>query len=69
MHRIRCGSAIFPHQALERRTVQETAKGCAGRITKTSKGIGHFTLYNWIEFQSTHSKNDIKTSRSVLVIG
>jgi hypothetical protein len=24
MHRIHCGSAVFPHQALERRTVQET---------------------------------------------
>jgi hypothetical protein len=37
MHSIHCCSAVFPYQALERRTAQETLIGCAGRIARNPK--------------------------------
>jgi hypothetical protein len=43
MHNIHCGSAIFPYQALERRTAQETLNslGCAGLHNKKYEGTEH----------------------------
>jgi hypothetical protein len=44
MHIVRCGSAIFPHQALDRRPAQGTLMGCAGLIEKKIVSFEHAPL-------------------------
>jgi hypothetical protein len=52
MHRLHCGSPVFPYQALERRPAQETLTRCAGLATWTIRR--QWTLYvlawhcNWL---------------------
>jgi hypothetical protein len=42
MHSIHCGSAVFPYEALERRSAQGTLTGCAGLHNKIIRS--HWTL-------------------------
>jgi hypothetical protein len=44
MHIVRCGSAIFPHQALDRISAQGTIMGCAGLIEKKIENFEHAPL-------------------------